>query len=264
MVDNRLGFFDDEPHLFPNLDLMWDAPAAITNAIIDIDNENYHYQYHKNVLIELSSFNCYCIEFRSYSLIDIDILRHLLSVTQDSRIKEIRFVLVYDKKLDALFRDELIYQHKRIESITFHQSVKNDTQLLKDVHINYVTDAFDIKSCGEVCPGSFSINIEHFSEAVHFNSCLNRKISVDAMGYIKNCPSQEENFGHISKNTLQEALNNNRFQDLWKVKKDDIKICKDCEYRYICTDCRIFKQTENDNYAKPLKCSYDPYTTTWN
>jgi hypothetical protein len=47
------------------------------------------------------------------------------------------------------------------------------------------------------------------------------------------------------------------------VRKDDIEVCKDCEFRYICTDCRIFKNDSNDIYSKPKKCNYDPYTNTW-
>jgi hypothetical protein len=44
--------------------------------------------------------------------------------------------------------------------------------------------------------------------------------------------------------------------------KDQIDVCKDCEFRHIRTDCRIRR---NDNiYSKPtLKCGYSPYTNEW-
>jgi len=40
--------------------------------------------------------------------------------------------------------------------------------------------------------------------------------------------------------------------------KDKIDVCKDCEYRYACLDCRCFRMNE-DIYSKPKKCKYNPY-----
>lgn len=39
--------------------------------------------------------------------------------------------------------------------------------------------------------------------------------------------------------------------------KDDIHICKMCEFRYMCFDCRVYITDINDIYSKPLKCKYD-------
>ena len=47
------------------------------------------------------------------------------------------------------------------------------------------------------------------------------------------------------------------------IQKDQIAVCKDCEFRYICTDCRAYKEDPEDDYSKPLKCGYDPYTGVW-
>lgn len=48
--------------------------------------------------------------------------------------------------------------------------------------------------------------------------------------------------------------------EYWTIKKDDIDICKDCEFRYICSDCRV--QVEH-KYARPNTCIYNPYTNKW-
>lgn len=45
-------------------------------------------------------------------------------------------------------------------------------------------------------------------------------------------------------------------------KKDNIKVCKDCELRYNCIDCRAGHQV--DNGSKPVGCNYDPYKLIWN
>ncbi|MDR2057516.1 MAG: hypothetical protein LBP83_04405, partial [Dysgonamonadaceae bacterium] len=39
--------------------------------------------------------------------------------------------------------------------------------------------------------------------------------------------------------------------------------CKDCEFRYICTDCRAYLQDSNDIYSQPAKCNYNPYIAKW-
>lgn len=49
----------------------------------------------------------------------------------------------------------------------------------------------------------------------------------------------------------------------WNIHKDQISICGDCEYRHVCTDCCAYIEDPNDDYSKPLKCGYDPYTNIW-
>ena len=73
----------------------------------------------------------------------------------------------------------------------------------------------------------------------------------------------KESFGNIKDTTLKEALNKKGFKKLWNINKDKIKVCQDCEFRYICTDCRAYIENPEDIYSKPLKCGYNPYTAEW-
>ena len=72
-----------------------------------------------------------------------------------------------------------------------------------------------------------------------------------------------QSFGNIKDTTLQEALDHPDFKKYWNVTKDQISVCKDCEFRYICTDCRGYIENPEDMYSKPLKCGYNPYTCEW-
>ncbi len=72
-----------------------------------------------------------------------------------------------------------------------------------------------------------------------------------------------ESFGNIRDTTLMEAIEKPGFKKYWNITKDQIAVCKDCEFRYICTDCRAYKEDPDDDYSKPLKCGYDPYTGVW-
>jgi SPASM domain peptide maturase of grasp-with-spasm system len=115
-------------------------------------------------------------------------------------------------------------------------------------------------SCGIISSKYFSTNLQHFTEAQKHNTCLNRKISIDVNGEIKNCPSMAKSFGNIKDTTLAEAIEKPGFKDLWEINKDKVHVCKDCEFRYICTDCRAYLENPEDIYSKPLKCGYNPYT----
>ena len=73
----------------------------------------------------------------------------------------------------------------------------------------------------------------------------------------------KESFGNIKATTLVEALNKEGFKKYWNITKDKIKICQDCQFRYVCTDCRAYIEDPSDKYSKPLKCGYDPNTGKW-
>lgn len=40
--------------------------------------------------------------------------------------------------------------------------------------------------------------------------------------------------------SLIKAIKAKGFKDLWAINKDKILVCQDCEFRYICTDCRAY------------------------
>ena len=117
--------------------------------------------------------------------------------------------------------------------------------------------------CGKIGVDNFVINIDADRISRKYNSCLYKKIGIDKLGNIKNCPSMPESFGNISDTTLAEAIEKPGFKKYWNINKDQIHVCKDCEYRYICTDCRAYVEDPDDILSKPLKCGYNPYTGEW-
>ena len=64
-------------------------------------------------------------------------------------------------------------------------------------------------------------------------------------------------YGSLEDNKLNQII-----EKMTPINKNAIKVCKDCEYRYACMDCRP-DRLENDILAKPWYCSYDPYQSTW-
>ncbi len=119
------------------------------------------------------------------------------------------------------------------------------------------------KQCGKISEKLFYPNLRTYLSSKNCNSCLNKKVSIDVSGTIKNCPSMSQSFGNIKYTSLEEALLHKDFKKHWNITKDEIKICKDCEFRNICTDCRAYVENPDDDYSKPLKCGYNPYTNEW-
>ena len=72
-----------------------------------------------------------------------------------------------------------------------------------------------------------------------------------------------QSFGNIKDTTLKATLNHKDFKKYWNISKDQIEVCKDCEFRYVCTDCRAYIDEPENVLSKPLKCGYNPYTALW-
>lgn len=71
---------------------------------------------------------------------------------------------------------------------------------------------------------------------------------------------------NLKKNSIKNILELDEFQKLWNASKDQVEVCRDCEFRYICPDGRVPNKESNTDgyYTNKLKCNYDPYQNKWN
>ncbi|MXV13903.1 grasp-with-spasm system SPASM domain peptide maturase [Hufsiella ginkgonis] len=254
----------DELALFPELNLDWDHPSAITNAIIDINQSSEH--DFPQLFNQLEELGCRALQLRFFSDISLQNLSEIIRLLDRSVITAIEILLPDPGNL----RDEevisLITLNLRISVICFHSSaLTRELRTFSDLPttISFSTNAItDESHCGVISSKYFALGIELFTEGQKYNTCLNRKLSVDKSGFIKNCPSMKATFGNVKTTQLKTAIAAAGFKDPWGISKDQIYICRDCEFRYICTDCRAYT-VNNGIYNKPLKCKYDPYSIAW-
>lgn len=266
---NGYGFYTAEPHLFPPLPDDYRHPGRISNAIIDIDRQSGHDMH--NILAQLDNLGCMSVQFRAYEPIDTEVWHDILKTTLTTRIPDVQVLTPFIQGIPLAEWRKLVNTHPRISDLSIHSAPEDKTEeTAGQAVINLTSQPItDHSHCGLVHPSFFSINIEAYTEARQANSCLNGKISIDREGYICNCPSLPERYGHINDTSLQEALVNKDFAKYDRITKDSVSVCSDCEFRYICSDCRAFVQdtssgTENPKaYGKPSKCRYDPYTATY-
>lgn len=109
------------------------------------------------------------------------------------------------------------------------------------------------------------INKETFIQRQNFHPCWRGRICVSSKGDIIPCiMAKEEKIENLHEKPLSAILASKELNTYWKLSKNNIKTCKDCEYRYACSDCRpLAKGQTNDLYAKPKNCLYNPYQGEW-
>lgn len=180
---------------------------------------------------------------------------------------------IYSPFHDKINKDFFLNLHLKVEriyNIVFYNCFKSPFKIKDEFRftVNFTKQNIKINSCGKIDLEYFNTNLTKVSEAINHNSCLHKKIGIDAEGNIRNCPAMQQNFGNIRDTTLEGALNHKDFKKYWNLTKDKIEVCKDCEFRYICTDCRAYTEKAHTNKegldtSKPLKCGYNPYTGEW-
>jgi SPASM domain peptide maturase of grasp-with-spasm system len=180
-------------------------------------------------------------------------------------LEGIEILSPFHNEINVGFLNRLNKETLRIYNMVFYNCKK---KALKGsdyfrFSVNFTDKNLELSSCGIVDLKYFNSNLPKVLESINHNSCLHKKISIDKDGNIKNCPSMAESFGNIQDTTLEEAINKPGFKKYWNITKDQIEVCKDCEFRHVCTDCRAYLENPKDQYSKPLKCGYNPYTCEW-
>lgn len=265
LVREDLIFFTETPNQFPDLGLIWKSPSHITNAIIDVSELSA--LPWQSILADLDNLGCKFLQIRFFSDESLSGIKNVLDIMEGKIIEGVDIFLRYDPQILPNEYIGFLNNNSRMSILYLFNHEINEcfyTAPYNDGHIFYIKENISTSlHCGQIFPKDFSINIPTFTESHHHNSCLNRKIAIDVEGNIKNCPSMPNSFGNIRDITLLEALEHRDFKKYWNITKDHVEVCKDCEFRYICTDCRAYIENPDDVYSKPLKCGYNPYTCEW-
>lgn len=264
LANKNLGFYTNEPKKFPQIDLTWHEPNIVTNALLDFDEQSSH---DLSIIVQqLTDLYCSGVELRFFYPLSMQALRDVLDTFDDTTIRSIKITAGYHPELTPESIDALQMENNRVQEFLIHSTDDFDkiTQNRMNQVAVYTSQKIDSEACcGNISPFYFNSNTSAFAEAQKFNNCLNRKIGVDKKGQIKNCPSMPTSYGHIDDTKLADVLANEQFKKLWSISKDKVTTCQDCEFRYICNDCRAYLSEPNNELSKPAKCTYDPYQAKW-
>jgi len=259
LYEKELIFLTNENLPFKPINMNLDFPHKLANAVIDFrDRLNFDLLSALELLQNLDTPD---IQFRIYKNGHY-FLSAIVEALKDLTFEHVDIMMNFenDKSYDEVCL--LLKKHPNITSISiYNYSAKRRPNNPKMVH--FAEQLTGAEMCGVVGTRYFNTNLYHYLESIKHNTCLNGKIAIDENGLVKQCPSMKQDYGVYSYDNLMKALKDKRYQKYATISKDQILVCKDCEFRNICSDCRAIITDEDNIYSKPLKCNYDPYTTQW-
>ncbi|WP_300687427.1 grasp-with-spasm system SPASM domain peptide maturase [Chryseobacterium sp.] len=268
LLEKEYGFVteNDWDKNFPPLSLEYLEPSRITNIFIETENIDLI----KKIRPSVESLGIQHLTLYSTAPLSEEDLIEIDKIFESSVLSGIEIFSPFHQKIDEFFIQQLHKNTRRIYSFVFYGCPQKPFKTKEEYRfsIQYIKEDLKISACGKINVKYFNTNLPKVLEAVHHNSCLHKKMGIDRNDNIKNCPLMPESFGNIQHQSLEEILNQKRFKKYWNLTKDHIEVCKDCEFRYVCTDCRAYTENTHHNKkgldtSKPLKCSYNPYTCTW-
>ena len=249
---------------FTDLDKKYSVPNIILNGIMDIKEEKYSY---KKVINQLELLLCKDLMIRFFNLKNVDYLFNVIDSINLSDIANIEIVLAYSLEVNENNIDKIVNRSDKISTIYVHSTkaeLKENNITIGNTKIIFTKQEINnSNSCGYISPKYFRSNYEMYLQGISYNNCLYKKIGIDENGEIKNCPSMKKSFGNINNTDLINVVGSKEFKRLWYLKKDNIEVCKVCEFRLLCSDCRAYTKNPKKNNSQPSKCTYNPYIAKW-
>ena len=259
LLTNELIFKTDNPESFPKMSSVLEKPHVLDFLFLEIDDlQNFKLDFLENCIDKTGLEHLVVINSNN----SIQNFETVLNLLNYSRVKMITFISVFDENLivDIL---KLKSKHERLKKIIFVNSPIKFLKIEDDQNIDYFPNSLEILLTRRIkSTKNFTLNTKTYLESLNNNLYFNRKVYISNSGEVKPSFVQKDFFGNIEKENLNDIILKDGFQRVWKITKDEIEVCKDCEFRYMCPDNRI--PLKNDRlYYHETSCSYNPYTNKW-
>lgn len=111
---------------------------------------------------------------------------------------------------------------------------------------------------------AFRVGRRQYLSNQHWNSCWFGKAAISPQGDVLPCVfARDQVAGNLYEHPLAWICQNGLLS-YWELSRDKVNGCRDCEFRYLCEDCRPWAYGyTGDLLAKSPTCTYDPYTGEW-
>jgi hypothetical protein len=184
--------FGDE-NLFPPIENCWFSPFSIISCIIDWE-KNSQYDITKGIE-QLVTIGCKTLQLRFGSGVEENKILNILDRIAGGNIRSVEMILCFDENLLKKITKEFEF----VVSIIAYSANQTTIKVFNSCHVVLTKEIFfGSDQCGIVSPSYFICNSDFFFESINHNTCLNRKISIDSNGNIKNCPSCIQSYGNIN------------------------------------------------------------------
>lgn len=245
---------------FPELSLKFETPYDYTNIIV-----------HNNLQVENEDF------FNSVNIPHITILINNYKESLDfSKSLWALIDMVEPRSIDLFFTesdfpvDNLdlsnIYKIRPLSNLYFFQTKSNKTiyEKMKEnlVDVHYIDMTFKQYS-SVVHHNKFSVNQKLFNESMNYNSYYNKKIYIDDKNSVSNGINSQKISNISDYNNYTNLLEDDKLKEFWDIRKDEIIICRDCEFRNMCIDPRNLISNDSKSWGHIEECDYNPYISKW-
>jgi radical SAM protein with 4Fe4S-binding SPASM domain len=116
-----------------------------------------------------------------------------------------------------------------------------------------------------VCP-PFATSAAQFARQVHYHPCWQGKLAITEDGSVLPCVfAREQCAGNVRQSSL-DAIVRGPLERFWRMSKQQIRTCQDCEFRFACGDCRplaMGTDPEGRLDAPTPDCHYHPASGLW-
>jgi len=280
IIDEYISFlieknviFECEPEvaeLFIDLPTEWDYPGEISSAVIELDSNTIIPL--EKIINDLETLGCQDLQIK---LFDKDILigfEEKLDLFEGTIIKSIELLVESPIGYSDLYEvaESLCKKYPRIYNVIFcgtelNKNIKINPNNMGNIVLTKYSLNIGVEERKVAMLNGFIPNIFKYTEALSFNLYFNKKIYIDRLGKVKNGEYQLNNFGDVREKSILEICTTEEFKKLGNVEKDQIKVCKDCEFRYMCVDFRIpERDSDSEYFYYKNPCNYDPYKANFN
>ncbi|MBC7361761.1 MAG: radical SAM protein [Candidatus Aminicenantes bacterium] len=200
--------------------------------------------------------------------IDTDLNDHITGTKNSLNgfFKNVSYIIENGVKLRIII-PALTLNHQKIYETKSYLIEKNlDFRDFHSLSLEYRTEDFIINEGPYYISNSkFSrISFYDFYLRKNWNRCWSFECTITADGKVRPCLYSDYYFAQISKDSLINLFRSRKLESLWKLSKDKVMICKNCEFRYLCPDCRVVAKNISGRFdAKYPFCSYNPKDGTW-
>ncbi len=99
----------------------------------------------------------------------------------------------------------------------------------------------------------FKITRDVYTRNQYWNSCWAFKIAIKANGDVMPCIfTRDLRIGNLLKHNAASIIK--KSLPYWRITKDQIEDCQNCEYRYLCNDCRAMSYNDGNLLSKMKRC----------
>ncbi|MCW3103436.1 MAG: domain peptide maturase, grasp-with-spasm system [Bacteroidetes bacterium] len=264
--ENEFGFFcsRQQSRLFSDIDLSFDHPSIISNAVIDINKQSPFSLAH--VLALLDDLHCRHIQLRFTGDYTAKELIGLLKSAESYPHNSIDVIFNYSASI-SIKEILAIYSFPFVSELRIFNVPEKKIKGLQELSENdpiYFHSGGIAESPSALSIENMQLNIRLFSESQKHHTYFNRKLYITAGGEIKNAPQCPEIFGNVQdQKSLRQIAADAEFQKYWRISKEMTDVCGDCEFRNMCIDSRLPKQRSKGKWYHETECSYNPYISKW-